>query len=202
MRKICLIAVALFATTAAHAEVSRGLIMTSAEAAPAPQPPAAVVQPAPVPAPAPATTIFQTTNPQAQMVVKQLEAHGLIKAPPAPQVAQATSANIVTLPAPNQQGQVQPAQVQQTVPTQPVQVQPVQTPVVQNQVAPQATAPVSQPQVAQPQVAQPQVAQPQVAQAPATSHTTASKRVVHTSTRHETDEAKARRIAARYGIHW
>ena len=44
MRKICLIAVALIASTAAHAEVSRGLIMTSAEAAPAPQPPAAVVQ--------------------------------------------------------------------------------------------------------------------------------------------------------------
>jgi hypothetical protein len=190
MRKICLIAVALFATTAAHAEVSRGLIMTSAEAAPAPQPPTAVVQPAPVPAPAPATTIFQTTNPQAQMVAKQLESHGLIQAP-AQQPAQATTANVVTLPAPNQQGQVHPAQVQ-TVESQPVQAQPVQTPVVQNQVATQPVAAVTQTQVTQPQVTQP----------PAPSNTMASKPVVHASPRHETDEAKARRIAARYGVHW
>ena len=123
------------------------------------------------------------------MVVKQLEEHGLIKAPP--QVAQASTANVVTLPAPGQQDQVQ------TVQTQPAQVQqPVQAPVVQNQVA-QPVAPVSQPQVVQ----QP-VAQAQVASAPATSYTTASKPVIHTSARHETDEAKARRIAARYGIHW
>src|SRR5689334_15243078 len=103
MRKLCLVVVALLVTTAAHAEVSRGLIMTSAEAAPAQQAPAAVAQPAP--APAPATTIFQTTNPQAQMVVKQLEDHGLIKPQPGTQATPTTSANIVTLPAPNQPGQ-------------------------------------------------------------------------------------------------
>jgi hypothetical protein len=79
MRKISLIALAVLAaaSTSAHA----GPTLTPADAAPAAQSPP--VQPAPATQAAPATTILQTTNPQAQMVLKQLQAHGLVKAQPA-----------------------------------------------------------------------------------------------------------------------
>jgi hypothetical protein len=189
MRKICLIAVAVLvvASSAAHAELARGLTVASADPVPQTQSAPVVAQAAPAaPAaaqPAPATTILQTTNPQAQMVLQQLQAHGLVQTPPTTQPAPAISANIVTLPA---QGQ-------------PAQVQTVQTPVAQSQaVATQPVAMVSQPPVSQQQVNQ--VSQPVTA--PVTPSVTSAKPVVHTTSHHETDEAKARRIAARYGIHW
>ncbi len=108
------------------------------------------------------------------MVLKQLQAHGLIKAQPTAQPAPTSSATVVTLPASGQ-----PAQVQ-TVQTQPVQSQPVQAPVAQTQTV--ATQPA--------------------ATAPATPTTAIAKPVVHVASHHETDEQEARRIAARYGIHW
>ncbi len=183
MRKISLIAFALLAaaSTSAHAGATRGLVLASADAAPAVQAAAPAVQPAPAaqpaPQPAPATTILQTTNPQAQMVLKQLQAHGLIKAQPAAPTPPASSATVVTLPASGQ-----PAQLQ-TVQSQPVQAQTVQPAVTQTQAV--ATQPATQ-----------------SATAPATSAVTVSKPVVHATSHHETDEQKARRIAARYGIHW
>ena len=192
MRKICLIAVAILAaaSSSAHAELSRGLTLASADPVPQTQSAPAVAQAAPA-APAaaqlaPATTILQTTNPQAQMVLKQLQAHGLIKTQPATQPAPATSANIVTLPA---QGQ-------------PAQVQTVQSP-TQIQAAPtQPAATVSQQPVSQPVSQQPVTQASQPAAAPVTPAVTSAKPVVHTTSHHETDEAKARRIAARYGVHW
>jgi hypothetical protein len=184
MRKICLIAVAVLAaaSSSAHAELSRGLTVASADPVPQTQSAPVVAQAAPsAPAaaqPAPATTILQTTNPQAQIVLKQLQEHGLVQTQPAP----ATSANIVTLPA---QGQ-------------PAQVQTVQTPAQSQTVATQPVATVSQQPVSQQQVNQ--VSQPVAA--PVTPAVTSAKPVVHTTSHHETDEAKARRIAARYGVHW
>ena len=182
MHKICLIAVAVLAaaSSAAHAEQVRGLTVASADPAPQTQSAPVVAQAAPAPQAAPATTILQTTNPQAQMVLKQLQAHGLIKTQPATQPAPATSANIVTLPA---QGQ-------------PAQVQTVQTPAQNQAPSTQPVATVSQQPVSQPVT---QVSQPA---APVTPQATSAKPVVHTTSRRETDEAKARRIAARYGVHW
>ena len=188
MRKICLIAVAILAaaSTSAHAELSRGLTVASADPVPQAQSAPVVAQAAPTaqaaPQPAPATTILQTTNPQAQMVLKQLQSHGLIQTQPATQPAPATSANIVTLPA---QGQ-------------PAQVQTVQTPAQNQVVATQPVATVSQQPVSQ----QPVTPVSQPVAAPVTPSVTSAKPVVHTTSHHDTDEAKARRIAARYGVHW
>ncbi len=183
MHKICLIAVAVLAaaSTSAHAELSRGLTLASADPVPQAQSAPVVTQAAPTaPAasqPAPATTILQTTNPQAQMVLKQLQSHGLIQTQPTAQPAPATSANIVTLPA---QGQ-------------PAQVQTVQTPAQNQVVATQPAATVSQ---------QPVTPVSQPVAAPVTPSVTSAKPVVHTTSHHDTNEAKARRIAARYGVHW
>jgi hypothetical protein len=183
MHKICLIAVAVLAaaSSSAHAELSRGLTLASADPAPSTQSAPVVAQPAPA-APAaaqaaPATTILQTTNPQAQMVLKQLQAHGLIKTQSATQPAPATAATVVTLPAQGQPAQVQTPAQNQVAPAQPVATVPQQ--------------PVSQPVT--------QASQPA---APVTPQVTSAKPVVHTASHHDTDEAKARRIAARYGIHW
>jgi hypothetical protein len=183
MRKISLIAFAVLAvaSTSAHA-TSRGLTLASADAVPAVQSTTPAVQQAPAAPAAPATTILQTTNPQAQMVLKQLQAHGLIKAQPAAATAPASSATVVTLPASGQ-----PAQVQ----TQTVQSQPVQAPVAQTQTV--ATQPVA---------TAPQQSVTPAAAAPTTPAAAIAKPVVHASNHHETDEQKARRIAARYGIHW
>jgi len=152
MRKIMLIAVAaVLATTSAHAELSGSTV--AAVATPAAQPAPAVVQPAPAPVQAaPVQPVIQTTNPQAQRVLKELQAHGLIKLQPQPVAA---PANVVTAS----------PQVNQTV-------------------------------------SQPQAVQTQPAAAPATSSATVRKPAVHISTHRDADEAKARRIAARYGIHW
>jgi len=188
MRKISLIAFAVLAvaSTSAHA-TSRGLTLASADAVPAVQSTTPAVQQAPAAPAAPATTILQTTNPQAQMVLKQLQAHGLIKAQPAAATAPASSATVVTLPASGQ-----PAQLQtQTVQTQTVQSQPVQAPVAQTQTV--ATQPVA---------TAPQQSVTPAAAAPTTPAAAIAKPVVHASNHHETDEQKARRIAAHYGIHW
>jgi ribonuclease E len=180
MRKIILIAIAALATTSAHAELSGA---TVAAAAPAAQPAPAVVQPAPVaqPAPvqvqaAPVQPIIQTTNPQAQRVLKELQAHGLIKLQPAVQPAPAAPANVVTAPAVTQTQAAQP---------QATQAQPVQA-----QAPPQPIATAVQQPATQP------------AAAPAPSSVSVRKPVVHVDSRRDADEAKARRIAARYGIHW
>jgi hypothetical protein len=187
MRKISLVAFAVLAaaSASAHAAPSRGLILASADATPAVQSTAPAAQPVPATQAAPATTILQTTNPQAQMVLKQLQAHGLIKAQPATQPAQQSSATVVTLPASGQ-----PA-LAQTVQTQPVQAQTVQTPVAQTQTV--ATPPAA---------TAPQAPVTQLTTAPVTPTARVAKPVVHASSHHETDEQKARRIAARYGIHW
>lgn len=181
MRKIILIAAAVLATTSAHAELSGPTV--AAAAAPLAQPAPAVVQPAPVASPtvqaAPVQPIIQTTNPQAQRVLKELQAHGLIKLQPQPtaQPAPAAPANVATAPA-----------VTQTVTqTQPVQLQATQTQPVQAQTTP-------------PQPVATAVQQP--AATPATSSVSVSKPVVHTTSHRDADEAKARRIAARYGIRW
>jgi hypothetical protein len=71
----------------------------------------------------------------------------------------------------------------------------VQAPVAQNQVASPQPVATSQQVVTQQPVTQPVTA-------PVKPSVTSGKPVVHTASRHETDEAKARRIAARYGIHW
>ena len=187
MRKICLIAVAVLAaaSSAAHAEQARGLTLASADPVPQTQSAPVVAQAAPAapaaPQAAPATTILQTTNPQAQMVLKQLQAHGLIKTQPATQPAPATSATVVTLPAQGQPAQAQA--IQASAQNQAPSTQPVAT--------------VSQQPVSQPVT---QVSQP--AAAPVTPAVTSAKPVAHTTSHHETDEAKARRIAARYGVHW
>ena len=183
MHKISLIAFAVLAavTTSAHAE----LTLASSNAAPAVQSAAPAAQPAPAAQATPATTILQTTNPQAQMVLKQLQEHGLIKPQPAASTAQASSATVVTLPASGQ-----PAQAQ-TVQTQTVQPQTVQAPVAQTQTVATQPAITASPQPVT-----------QAATAPVTPTATAAKPVVHAASHHETDEQKARRIAARYGIHW
>jgi hypothetical protein len=174
MQKILAIAFAVLAaaSTSAHAE----LTLPSTAAIPAVQQTAAAQG---APQPAPATTILQTTNPQAQMVLKQLQAHGLVKAQPASPTTPASSATVVTLPASGQPAQVETTHVQ-TVQALPVQTQPVQAPVAQTQTV--ATQPT--------------------ATAPVTPTAATSKPVVHATSHHETDEQKARRIAARYRIHW
>jgi outer membrane biosynthesis protein TonB len=189
MRKIILIVTAVLATTSAHAELSGPTV--AAAAAPAAQVAPAVVQPAPVAQPAPAPvqaapvqSIIQTTNPQAQRVLKELQAHGLFKLQPQPAVQSAPAApvNVMTAPAVNQTQTVQAPAVQpQAIQTQPVQAQPTQPHPV--------AAAVQQPAT-------------QSAAAPATSSVSVSKPVVHATTHRDADEAKARRIAARYGIHW
>jgi hypothetical protein len=179
MRKIILIVTAVLATTSAHAELSGPTV--AAAAAPAAQVAPAVVQPAPAPVQTtPVQPIIQTTNPQAQRVLKELQAHGLIKLQPQP--APAAPVNVVTAPAVNQTQTVQAPAVQpQAIQTQPVQAQPTQPHPV--------AAAVQQPAT-------------QSAAAPATSSVSVSKPVVHATTHRDADEAKARRIAARYGIHW
>jgi hypothetical protein len=183
MRKIILIVTAVLATTSAHAELSGPTV--AAAAAPAAQVAPAVVQPAPAPVQTtPVQPIIQTTNPQAQRVLKELQAHGLIKLQPQPAVQSAPAApvNVVTAPAVNQTQTVQAPAVQpQAIQTQPVQAQPTQ---------PQPVAAAVQQPATQP------------AAAPATSSVSVSKPVVHATTHRDADEAKARRIAARYGIHW
>jgi hypothetical protein len=183
MRKIILIVTAVLATTSAHAELSGPTV--AAAAAPAAQVAPAVVQPAPAPVQTtPVQPIIQTTNPQAQRVLKELQAHGLIKLQPQPAVQSAPAApvNVMTAPAVNQTQTVQAPAVQpQAIQTQPVQAQPTQPHPV--------AAAVQQPAT-------------QSAAAPATSSVSVSKPVVHATTHRDADEAKARRIAARYGIHW
>jgi len=174
MRRTVLVAAAVLATTSAHAELS-GQAATPA-ATPATQSAPVAVQAAP------AAPILQTTNPQAQRVLKELQAHGLIKLQPqpVPQAAPATSAAVVTAPA---QGQVTQSQVTQS--------QATQTQSVQAQAAP--TQPVAT-----------ATRQPgnQTVTAPVASSVSVQKPTVHVTGHRDADEAKARRIAARYGIHW
>ena len=172
MRKICLItaAVLVASSASAHAASLRGLTLASNEA------PAATQT-------APATTTIQVTNPKAQMVLKQLQAQGLIKVQPTPQPA--PTPNVVTLPV-----QGQPAQGQ-TIQGTAAQGQVKQGQAGQGQVAPtQPATAVSQQPATQ-------------AVAPATSPSIkVTKPVVHTTRHRGSAGARLRRMAARYGIHW